>query len=217
MRALTHLAGSFIRAAWEKAFRWGAISSGTRAAARFGSFGTGSIIAFPTTTLLNERFIHIGDDVAVGPYVALSAGIADGQELILPETLVIGDRTVIGRGSAIAAHYEVKIGDDVWLAPDCFVCDQSHDWTDVDTPIGRQFGPAASVSIGDGTWLGHGVIVLPGVTIGRHVAVGAGSIVTTDLPDRSVAVGAPARVVREHDPLHGWVRAQSAAPRPRVV
>jgi len=62
------------------------------------------------------------------------------------------------------------------------------------------------VSIGDGSWLGHGVVVLPGARIGRHVVVGANSVVTGEIPDRSVAVGAPARVVRRHDPARGWVR-----------
>ena len=53
------------------------------------------------------------------------------------------------------------------------------------------------VRIGAGSWLGHGTIVLPGASIGRHVVVGAGSVVTGELPDFSVAVGNPARVVRE--------------------
>jgi acetyltransferase-like isoleucine patch superfamily enzyme len=52
------------------------------------------------------------------------------------------------------------------------------------------------VSIGDGSWLGHGTVVLPGAQIGRHVVIGANSVVTGSIPDYSVAVGAPARVVR---------------------
>ena len=60
------------------------------------------------------------------------------------------------------------------------------------------------VRIGSGSWLGHGVIVLPGVTIGEHVTVAAGSVVTRDLPDRSVAAGSPARVVRRYIDGVGW-------------
>ena len=56
--------------------------------------------------------------------------------------------------------------------------------------------PARDVKIGNGSWLGTGVVVLPGVTIGDHVAVGANSVVCTDLPSNSVAVGSPAKVVR---------------------
>ena len=50
--------------------------------------------------------------------------------------------------------------------------------------------------IGDGSWLGHGTVVLPGAQIGRHGVVGANSVVTGDVPDFSVAAGAPARVIR---------------------
>ena len=62
--------------------------------------------------------------------------------------------------------------------------------------------------VGDGSWLGHGVVVLPGSDIGRHVAVGAGSVVTGALPDFSVAVGSPARVVRRYVEGEGWVRVE---------
>ena len=54
------------------------------------------------------------------------------------------------------------------------------------------------MTIGDGAWLGHGAIVLPGSVVGRHVIVGAGAVVTGELPDFSVAVGNPARVIRRY-------------------
>ena len=60
--------------------------------------------------------------------------------------------------------------------------------------------------IGAGSWLGHGTIVLPGARIGEHVVIGAGSVVTGEIPDRSVAVGNPARVIRRWEPGAGWVR-----------
>ena len=53
------------------------------------------------------------------------------------------------------------------------------------------------VVIGDGSWLGHGTVVLPGATIGRHVVVGANSVVTGNLPDNCVAAGVPARVLKQ--------------------
>lgn len=112
---------------------------------------------------------------------------------------------MIGRGSSVVAHERVVIGDHVFTGPNVYVTDANHGYEDIDTPIGRQFAPSRPVSIGDGSWLGHGAVVLPGVTIGAHVVVGAGSVVTTDLPDRCVAVGNPARVIRRHVDGQGWV------------
>ncbi|MFM9138588.1 MAG: acyltransferase, partial [Actinomycetota bacterium] len=71
-------------------------------------------------------------------------------------------------------------------------------------PISQQTQPERPVRIGAGSWLGHGVVVLPGVTIGKHVAVGAHSVVTKDLPDFCVAVGNPARIIRIREADGHW-------------
>ncbi|MEO5901984.1 MAG: acyltransferase, partial [Ilumatobacteraceae bacterium] len=68
-------------------------------------------------------------------------------------------------------------------------------YDDVTRPISVQTMPERPVTIGAGSWLGFGTAVLPGANIGRHVTVGANSVVTGDLPDFCVAVGAPARVI----------------------
>jgi acetyltransferase-like isoleucine patch superfamily enzyme len=62
------------------------------------------------------------------------------------------------------------------------------------------------VSVGDGSWLGHGAVILPGSRIGKHVVVAAGAVVTgLDVPDRCVVAGVPARIVRRHVDGAGWV------------
>ena len=68
-----------------------------------------------------------------------------------------------------------------------------------------QTQPERPVSIGDGSWIGHGAVVLPGSRIGRHVTIGANSVVSGDIPDFSVAVGSPARVIRRYVEGEGWV------------
>ncbi|MSY44417.1 MAG: acyltransferase, partial [Actinobacteria bacterium] len=102
-------------------------------------------------------------------------------------------------------HHSVIIGDDVFTGHNVYITDANHGYEDVEQPIGRQFSPPQPVSIGSGSWLGHGVIVLPGVAIGRNVVIGAGAVVTSDIPDFSVAVGNPARVIRRYFPDRGWV------------
>ena len=91
----------------------------------------------------------------------------------------------------------IEIGDDVWTGHHIYVTDQNHGYEDLERPISVQQQPERPVSIGAGSWIGHGTVVLPGSRIGRHVVVGANSVVTGELPDYTVAVGSPARVVRE--------------------
>jgi acetyltransferase-like isoleucine patch superfamily enzyme len=86
-----------------------------------------------------------------------------------------------------------------------YITDQNHGYTDLSRPISQQSQPERPVVIGNGSWLGHGSIVLPGVTIGEHVVIGANSVVTRDIPSFSVAVGSPAKVVRKYEEGVGWV------------
>ncbi len=177
-----------------------AITAHTRRGRRFAAFGDGSWLCFPPVALYGEHAIRIGADTLIGPYVSLSAGMVPGQELISDEIVTIGDRCLIGRSSSIVGHFSITIENDVFFGPNVYVTDQNHGVIDPSQPIGRQLEPEQPVVIGEGSWLGANVVVLPGVTIGRHVAVGAGSIVTRDLPDHTVAVGSPAKVIKNQQP-----------------
>ena len=183
----------------------GAIGPDDRRGRRFGAFGKGSIIAFPTGAIYNERWIRIGSRTMIGPHVSLTAGMAPGQEMVSDPVVSIGDRTLIGQGSYIVGHFCIEIGDDIQTGPYVYITDQNHAYEDPDVPIGRQWPVESSVSIGSGSWLGAGGIVLPGARIGRNVAVGAGSVVVGELPDHCVAVGVPARVIKQYVAGDGWV------------
>ncbi len=208
---LRRAATSAVHAAWERACLYGAIGPDHPRAARFGAFGAGSLVAFPPGSVYNERWIRIGSGTMIGPWVTLSAGMAPGQHMLTDPVVAIGDRVVVGRGSHIVGHLRVEIGDDVQTGPYVYVTDQNHGYADPDVPIGTQVPHDAPVSIGSGSWLGAGVIVLPGSQIGRNVAIGAGSVVRGTIPDHSLAVGVPARVVRRYEPGTGW-RAVASGP-----
>ncbi len=188
--------------AWERLSKRAGITAASRRARRFSSFGHQSVICFPPAALFGEAGIRIGSETVVGPYSSLSAGMAPGQELVSDRIVSIGDRCLIGRQSSIVGHLSITIEDDVFFGPNVYVTDQNHGVADQDLPIGRQAELERPVVIGAGSWLGTNTVVLPGVTIGRHVAVGAGSVVTTDLPDRAVAAGVPARVLRIENEDH---------------
>lgn len=148
--------------------------------------------------------MRIGSNTMIGRDVTMSVGIHPDQVPISDPVIVIGNGCLINKGTAIVAHFAVEIGDNVFTGHNCYITDQNHGYENLDLPIGAQSMPEKPVRIGSGSWLGHGVIVLPGVTIGEHVTVAAGSVVTRDLPSRCVAAGSPARVVRLHTAESGW-------------
>lgn len=199
-----NVVGESVRWAFDRVCEVSSIGPGSPRARRFGSFGFGSVICFPYGAHVNERHIHLGEGTMIAPGVVLSAGFGPGHQG-LPDVVVrIGDRSLIGRNSSVIGHQLIDIGNDVWTGYDVRIGDMNHGYEDLTRPISVQAMPMQPVRIGDGSWLGHGVIVLPGVTIGQHVTVGAGSVVNHDLPDFSVAVGVPAKVVRQWDEGRGW-------------
>jgi acetyltransferase-like isoleucine patch superfamily enzyme len=105
----------------------------------------------------------------------------------------LGDRVFINSGAVVFSVLEIEIGDDVAIANEAYITD-----TDSHGVEGRQ-PRDAPVRIGSGSWVGARAIVLPGVTVGRRCVIGAGAVVTRDVPDDSLAGGNPARVLR---PLH---------------
>lgn len=202
---MRRLLGDLVQAGWSLAVDVGTIRPGHRRAQRFARFGDRSAICFPVAALFGEGAISIGDGCIIGPYTTLSAGVSPEQ--VLDGAVVrIGDRCVIGKGSGIVGHERIEIGDDVWTGHHVYVTDANHGYVDPEQPVGRQFAAPRPVRIGSGSWLGHAALVLGGATIGEHVVVGAGAVVTGDLPDFSVAVGNPARVIRRYVTGEGWVR-----------
>lgn len=196
--------GDTIANCWKSLSTLAAIGPDSRRAKRFGAFGDHSIICFPPTTIFNEQYIHIGSNTMIGEHVALSAGMMPGQLCVTNPVVKIGDRCLIGRGSGIVGHYSIDIGNDVWTGHHVYITDQNHAYQQIDVPISQQTQPERAVAIGDGSWIGYGSVILPGSIIGKHVAIGANSVVTGMIPDYSVAVGAPAKVIKQFVPGDGW-------------
>ncbi len=205
MRRTHRLVNRAVHAALRWVDRAGEVVPGTDLADRFGAFGPGSCIDFPPATLQNVESIHIGRDVLVGRHATLAAGYGVGDPNLPARALVVGDRCVLGARFTVTAHQYVEIGDDVFTGQHVFVTDASHGYQDPHTPIGKQFGSHMPVVIGAGSWIGHGVVILPGTRIGRNVVVAAGAVVRGEVEDHAVVAGNPARVVRRLEPGLGWV------------
>lgn len=206
-RSRRALAWRLVHRAWQRAQQAGVITADTPAGRAFRAFGPGTMIAFPPGSIYGEPWMEIGRDTMVADHVTLCAGMVPGQDLeTFAPVLRVGDRCVIGRGSHVVAHYSIVIGDDVYTGPYVYITDQNHSYDDPDLPIGRQWPVNTAVSIGAGSWLGAGAIVLPGAQIGRNVVVAAGSVVRGVVPDHCVVAGVPAKVVREYVAGNGWSR-----------
>jgi acetyltransferase-like isoleucine patch superfamily enzyme len=157
----------------------------------FAEFGPKSVIYLPIR-LEGEERMAVGAGVSIGPGCWLHVE-GDEQEVALE----IDDQARIGAYSTLSAMHSLKIGKHALLGPHVFVSDHGHEFEDPTEPILFQgLTTTAAVEIGDGAWLGYGVVVVPGVRIGAGAVIGANSVVTSDIPDNAIAVGAPARVVR---------------------
>jgi maltose O-acetyltransferase len=109
-------------------------------------------------------------------------------------TISIGDRVYINYGCSISAQDQIQIGSHVTVGTYCMVID--NDFHSIEPSRRNELPPSIPIILEDNVWLGARVIILKGVTIGRDSVIGAGSVVTRDVPPGCVAAGSPARVIR---------------------
>ena len=139
---------------------------------------------------------YMGDNSTIEDFTTINNGVGD---------IYIGDRTRIGLGCTLIGP--VKIGNDIRLAQNIVMSGLNHNYEDVTIPTSDQGVTTAPIVIEDETWLGANCVVLPGVTIGKHCVIAAGSIVTKDISPFSVAAGNPARVMKQYNPeIKTWER-----------
>src|SRR5262245_25510288 len=178
----------------------------------FGRFGKGSFIRRPIL-ILNPSFISIGDRVSIRNGVRLEVGRSNDRRI--PQ-LRIGHDTNIEQNVHIVCHSRMRIGNKVSITGNCSLVDVTHPFSNVHCPkkIGDRIQDEDSfLEIGDGSFIGFGSVILPNVRIGAHVVIGANSVVTQDIPDYSVAAGAPAVVLRQYDlRREAWVKVTSGRP-----
>ena len=123
------------------------------------------------------------------------------RNAIFSPNVSLGDYSGIGVNARI--YGTCRIGDHVMMGADCTVITRNHRSDRVDVPMMQQgFEEERPVVIGDDVWIGDRVTILPGVHIGRGCIIGAGAVVTKDIPEYTVAAGVPARVIRYRKDAH---------------
>ena len=147
--------------------------------------------------------IVLGQNVQIRPYCDLFAS-AEG------EGISIDERSDVGTRNRICGN--VKIGKAVLLGPDNYISSFDHCYEDIKLPVMDQGAhePHSNghsyLAIGDGSWIGCHCAIIGDVHIGKHCVIGANSVVTHDIPDYCVAVGAPAKIVKKFDTkTQSWV------------
>jgi acetyltransferase-like isoleucine patch superfamily enzyme len=139
-----------------------------------------------------ERRVTIGQGVSIEKDVTFAFAIEGGDG----HTLEIGDGVFIGRNTFLSAIYPIQVGKNVLIGAYSYIASNNHGFATRAVPIHQQGYTAGPVKIQEGAWLGAHVIVLPGVTIGEGAIVGAGSVVTKDVPSYEIWAGVPAKFLK---------------------
>ena len=131
----------------------------------------------------------LGDDSTIEDFCTINNGVGD---------IIIGDRCRIGMNNVLIGP--VTIGNDTILAQNIVMSGLNHGYEDITLPPHDQKVTKSKIIIEDEVWIGANVVVVAGVTIGKHSVVAAGSIVTKSIPPYSVVVGNPAKIIKQYNP-----------------
>jgi acetyltransferase-like isoleucine patch superfamily enzyme len=174
---------------------------------RLGRLGVRSVL-FKPMLIAGAKRISIGGRSQIRDFARLE--VIHRPHLGWNANLYIGSNVNIEQGVHIVCQGSIRIEDGVSIAPYCAIVDTYHPFDPPNTQpkIGVRLPDVSTyVVIGEGSFIGTKTIILPNVRIGKGCVVGAGSVVTRDIPDFCVAFGSPAKVVRSFDPTTGeWNR-----------
>ena len=170
---------------------------------RAGAFPFGCVVIKPIK--FSSKRIVLGRKVTIGNAARIEAVTQYNATKYSP-AIIIGENVTIEQNLHLTCANKIVIGDNTAIAANVTISDIDHAYADIHLPVERQDLNVKEVIIGVDCKVYNNVVVLPGVHIGKHCVIGANSVVTRNLPDFTVAVGAPARIVKQYD--HGcgnWV------------
>ncbi|WP_231459341.1 DapH/DapD/GlmU-related protein [Pedobacter sp. Leaf132] len=151
--------------------------------------GKRSIIRFNTRLdVFPFNEFQLGDNSVIESFTTINNGVGN---------VIVGSKTIIGMSNVIIGP--VKIGNNVMLAQNIVVSGLNHGYEDVNISPAFQKVSCKDITIADDVWIGANSVITAGVSLGRHCIIGAGSVVTKDVPEFSIAVGNPAKVIKKYN------------------
>lgn len=158
----------------------------------------GSFLGRPYS-VVNSKYVEVGNNVKVKKNSRIECFSSFCGTNYNPK-IVFEDGVIIGFNCTFFGTHTLRIGHDTILAGGCMVTTENHGIDPVSNiPYHAQPLSSAPVDIGNGCWLGQNVCVLPGVKIGCKCIIGSNAVVNKDIPDYSIAVGVPARVIKTYN------------------
>lgn len=156
--------------------------------------------------LISPKYISLGKNVHVRDNARIEA-ICKYNEINFIPHIDIKDNVSIEQNCHITCGNHIEIGKNTSIAANVTITDIEHPYTNITTPIERQDIQIGEVIIDCNSKIYNNTVILPNVHIGKHCVIGANSVVTKDIPDYSVAVGAPARIIKKYDPQRKkWIK-----------
>ena len=140
----------------------------------------------------------MGRNVFLGHHARIE-GIKQYNSAEFNPKIILADNVSVQQNLHLTCANRIEIGENTAIAANVTITDIHHPYDDVETAIERQDIIVKEVIIGADSKIYNNAVILPGVHIGKHVTIGANSVVTQDIPDYSVAVGAPAKVIKKYN------------------
>jgi len=177
----------------------------------FAEVGNGMILG-RNVVLRHAKKIHLKNNVTIDDNCLLDGRGAGDQGLVLEDQVILnrncmlqaktgpihfGPRCSIGSNSVIVSMAGVELGEAVLAAGNVYISAGAYDFSDLSKPIMDQAAYSKGpIKIGDHVWIGTGAVILDNVTIGNGAVIGAGAVVTKDVPENAIVGGVPAKVLK---------------------
>jgi acetyltransferase-like isoleucine patch superfamily enzyme len=166
----------------------------------------GSNVIINKPLIITKKYLSVGNNVSIGPNCRIE-GVASYEGVSFIPQIIFDDFCSIEQNLHLTCAEKISIGKNTAIAANVSITDIHHPYEDINIPIERQKIQVKAVAIGDDCKIYNNSVILPGTNIGKHCTIGANSVVSGDIPDYSVVVGTPGKIIKRYSfELEKWTR-----------